>query len=81
MGAASSCKTLEQFSNALEWIARNKGHFRLVVHILDDFLFVSPTREKKALNLRILRENCTMTGIPLAAEKTFDQRGLCASWV
>ena len=38
MGAASSCKTFELLSTALELIARNKGHCRSIVHILDDFL-------------------------------------------
>ena len=32
MGAASSCKTFEQFITALEWIANNKGHCRSIVH-------------------------------------------------
>ena len=52
MGAASSWKTFELLSTALELIARNKGHCRSRVHILDDFLFVGPTREEVAFNLR-----------------------------
>ena len=71
MGAASSCKTFEQIITALEWIAHNKGHCRSKVHILDDF-FVGPTREEVALNLCNFKEICTMIGIPLATEKTFE---------
>ena len=72
IGAASSCKTLEQFSTALEWRPRNKGHCRSIVHILDDFLFVGPTREKVASNLRNFKEIYTMKGNILSAEKIFE---------
>ena len=71
MGATSICKTLEQFSTALEWTACNKGHCRSIVHILDSF-FVGPTHEEVALNLRIFKEVCTMIVIPLSTEKKFE---------
>ena len=71
MGAASSCRTFEQFSTALEWIAYNKGRCRAVVHILDDFLFLAPTREETALSLRNFQELCDIIGVPLSEEKTF----------
>ena len=72
IGAASSCKTLEQSSNALEWKPCNKGNCRSIVHILDDFPFMGPTRERVASNLRNFKEICTMILIPLATEKIFE---------
>ena len=71
MGAASSCKTFEEFSSALEWIARNKGRSSAVVHILDDFLFLAPTRDEVALALKHFQEICAMIGVPLSADKTY----------
>ena len=41
MGCSSSCKTFETFSTAVEWIARHKQKIDKIVHLLDDFLFVS----------------------------------------
>ena len=71
MGAASSCKTFEEVSSALEWIARNKGKCNAVVHIIDDFLFLAPTRDEVALALKNFQEICSIIGIPLSVEKTF----------
>ena len=72
MDAALSCKTFEQIITALKWIAHNKGLCWSIVHKLDDFLFVGPTCEEVALNLRNFKEICTMIDIPLAAEKKFE---------
>ena len=71
MGAASSCKTFEEVNSALEWIARNKGKCNAVVHIIDDFLFLAPTRDEVALALKNFQEICSIIGIPLSVEKTF----------
>ena len=43
MGCSSSCKTFETFSTALEWIARHKLEVDELLHLLDDFLFLSAT--------------------------------------
>ncbi|KAL9987025.1 hypothetical protein ACROYT_G001259 [Oculina patagonica] len=44
MGCASSCKTFEALSTAMEWIARNKLAISNILHILDDFLIlIHPT--------------------------------------
>ena len=42
MGCASSCKTFESFSRAVEWIARTKLHIPYMIHPLDDFLIGLP---------------------------------------
>ena len=46
MGFSSSCNIFETFSTALEWIAMNKLNASAVIHILDDFLFIAPSKEK-----------------------------------
>lgn len=43
MGCSSSCKTFEAFSTAIEWIARHKLEVDDLLHLSDDFLFVSAT--------------------------------------
>ena len=37
MGCASSWRTFEMFSSALEWVAKKPLHIEHLVHILDDF--------------------------------------------
>ena len=53
MGCSSSCKTFEIFSSAIEWITQKKLHIDHVLHLLDDFLIVSPTHNlcKQQLDL------------------------------
>ena len=46
MGCSSSCNIFETFSTALEWIAMNKLNASAVIHILDDFIFIAPSKEK-----------------------------------
>ena len=55
IGAASSCKTFEEVTSALKWITSNKGKCNAVVHIIDDFLFLFPTRDEVALALNFFR--------------------------
>lgn len=71
MGCASSCAIFESFSSALEWVARHKLGCHGVVHILDDFLFIEKTKERCAESLKLFLEFCSLVGIPLADEKTF----------
>ena len=70
MGCASSCSIFETLSTALEWIISNKLPQDSVLHILDDFLFISPTPQacQEALDLFILI--CQDIGVPLAPDKT-----------
>ena len=46
MGAASSCRTFEIVNTALEWITCNKCKSRVVIHILDEFLFIAPSYDE-----------------------------------
>ena len=44
MGCSGSCKIFETFSTSLEWIAKNKLGIPHIIHILDDFLIIEPTK-------------------------------------
>ena len=71
MGCASSCAIFETFSSALEWIATQKLGCHGVIHILDDFLFIEKSQELCAESLEKFLEFCSVVGIPIAFEKTF----------
>ena len=70
MGCASSCKTFESFSSAVEWIARTKLHLPYMIHLLDDFLIVAPTRSLCSSQLSCFLDLCDYLGIPMSPEKT-----------
>ena len=46
MGLKSSCASLKKFSSSLEWLAMQLLHASAVLHILDVFLFIAPSRVK-----------------------------------
>jgi len=52
MGCASSCKMFEEFTTALEWVARHKLGIRQVIHILDDFLIIDRSLPDCKANLK-----------------------------
>lgn len=70
MGCSSSCKTFETFSTAIEWIAQNKLHITDILHLLDDFLIISPTEDLCRKHLDLFLMLCSYLGIPMAPEKT-----------
>ena len=70
MGCSSSCAIFEAFSSALEWLSKHLFHASGVVHILDDFLFIAPTREKCQSDLQNFLRMCDFLGVPIAEEKT-----------
>lgn len=70
MGCSSSCKTFETFSTAIEWIAQNKLHITDILHLLDDFLIISPTEDLCQKHLDLFLMLCSYLGIPMAPEKT-----------
>ncbi|XP_048582553.1 uncharacterized protein LOC125561881 [Nematostella vectensis] len=70
MGCSSSCKTFELFSTALEWIALEKLRLPQVVHLLDDFLFISPSQHLGVMHLNLFLDVCNYLGVPIAPEKT-----------
>ena len=70
MGLRSSCNTFEAFSTCLEWLAVHLLGASSVLHILDDFLFIAPTKNKCERDLANFILMCTYRGVPLAPEKT-----------
>ena len=70
MIGASSCKTFEMFSTALEWIAQNKLRIPHILHLLDDFLIVSPIVDSCQHQLDTFLMLRSYLGIPMAPEKT-----------
>ena len=70
MGAASSCKTFETFSTAIEWIAQQKLNIDYIIHLLDDFLLVAPSYDSCTKQLDRFLQFCSAIGLPMAPEKT-----------
>ena len=71
MGASSSCQIFETFSTALQWIIENYLPGSKVLHVLDDFLFISKTVEDSQSALNIFLRICSDIGVPIALDKTF----------
>ena len=70
MGCSSSCRTFEMFSTALEWTAQKKLHIPYILHLLDDFLIVSPSQASCQHQLDNFLMFYRYLGIPMAPEKT-----------
>ena len=70
MGASSSCAIFEKFSSSIEWIVKNYISNTAVIHVLDDFLFISSSYEDCQSSLRIFLRLCEDIGIPISLEKT-----------
>ena len=66
----SSCNTFEAFSTCLEWLAVHLQGASSVLHILDDFLFIAPTKDKCERDLANFILMCTYLSVPLAPKKT-----------
>ena len=71
MGCSSSCSIFEAFSTSLEYIIRSKVTNVSIIHILDDFLFVSNSYEDCYNALMLFLEICQEIGVPMALDKTF----------
>ena len=70
MGLKSSCAIFEKFSSSLEWLAIHRLKASAVLHILDDFLFISPSKDKCSMDLSKFLDMCDFLGVPIAQEKT-----------
>lgn len=69
MGLASSCRSFEKLSTAMEWVARNKLNIPYIIHILDDFLIAAESPNKCRTSLQNFLHFCEDLGIPMAPEK------------
>ena len=68
MGCASSCRTFEMFSTAIEWVARTKLSMPHLIHILDDYLMAAPTFHQCRINLDRFLSLCAYLAVPMAPE-------------
>ena len=59
-----------RFGSALEWIAVDKLGVSALLHILDDFLLISKSKEEAITNLSAFINLCEDIGVPLSAAKT-----------
>ena len=58
------------FSTAIEWIVQNKLHITHILHLLDDFLIISPKEDLYQKQLHLFLMLSSYLGIPMAPEKT-----------
>ena len=70
-GCASTCRTFEMFSTAVEWVGRHKLKIdhKIIIHLLDDFLIVSSDRQLCQAQLELFIDLCSYVDIPIATEK------------
>ena len=70
MGASISCRTFEELSKSLQFVMKKLG-FKMISHILDDFIFISPASSSECfLALERFIELCKELNIPLNHDKT-----------
>ena len=77
MGLSSSCSIFEAVSSALEWFSVHQLRASSVLHILDDFLFIAPTKDQCNRDLANLVSLCEYIGVPLAPGKTVGPDTVC----
>ena len=70
MGCSSSCAIFKALSSALEWPSKHLFNASSIVHILDDFLFIAPTKEKCQSDLDNFLRMCSYLVVSIAQEKT-----------
>ena len=70
MGCSTSRSIFEAFSSALEWVSTHRLNASAVLHILDDLLFIAPTRAQCAADLANFLRLCEHIRVPIAHEKT-----------
>ena len=66
MGCSFACNIFETFSTALEWIASTKLQASAVIHILDDFLFLTPSQDQCHKDLDNFIKFCSDFRVPIA---------------
>ncbi len=69
-GCRSSPKIFDMLSEAICWILSNNYDIPYLVHLLDDFLIISPPDSIPAAHLLTTQKVFSELGIPLAQDKT-----------
>ena len=70
MGCSTSCSIFEQFSTALEWIAKSQLQASAVLHILDDFFIYRCNARALSSRLIELFGSLSIFGCPYRVGKT-----------
>ncbi len=69
-GCKSSPKLFDTLSEALCWILANNYNIPYLIHLLDDFLIVSPRHFLPATHLSTIQRVLSELSIPIASKKT-----------
>lgn len=69
-GLKSSCRIWEYFAHALAFMLKAQGGETVVLHYVDDFLFVASSEEQAHAALASALALCRRLGLPMAADKT-----------
>ncbi|XP_073707221.1 uncharacterized protein [Garra rufa] len=69
-GCRSSPKIFDTLSEAICWILSNNYNIPYLIHLLDDFLIISPADSVPAAHLLTTQKLFSELGVPLAKEKT-----------
>ncbi len=69
-GCKSSPKIFHMLSEALCWILQNNHAIPYLIHLLDDFLVISPSNFPAAKQLTVVQSAFSKLGVPLSPEKT-----------
>uniref|UniRef100_UPI003AAD8AB9 uncharacterized protein n=1 Tax=Centroberyx gerrardi TaxID=166262 RepID=UPI003AAD8AB9 len=69
-GCRSSPRIFDSLSEALCWILTNNHRLPYILHLLDDFLVVTPPASPPHLGLTTLTKVFSELGVPLSEEKT-----------
>ena len=70
MGCAVSCRLFENFSCAVQWILTKLFHVGAMSHILDDFMFLSHSKDTCQCYLDSFMSLARFVGIPVKHSKT-----------
>ena len=70
MGCSISCNIFEQFRCALQWILQHKYRVTSMSHILDDFIFLSPSEQVCQHYLQQFFSLAELLSIPVNHKKT-----------
>ncbi len=68
-GCKSSPKIFDMLSEAICWILSNNYAIPHLIHLLDDFLIISPPQAIPAAHILTVPKNFSELGIPIAQEK------------
>ena len=70
MECASSCRTFEMFSTAIEWVAKKHLSIPHLIHILDNYFMAAPTCHQCRIDLARFSFLCDYLGVPMRQKKT-----------